>query len=286
MCQSEAVNLLKNNDNQEDREPETRIITLNYGENLERSVFHFQKGWTVRFVRGASLLGRHVDVFTSISGKISWKEGADEFATFAEIKCEQSGAFSYQFVVDNESKPAGNGYILVMPVLLLNEYPLRLNAVACITHISKLLGPLDMWKERLKVAAKAEYNMIHFTPVQELGISNSSYCIADPMQLNPNFSTTEKRYTYDDLATLIKDLEKDFHLLSLQDVVWNHAARNALWLLEHPQCAYNLKNSPHLRPAYILDRLLYHFGIDVINGKYQNRNLNKEINTEEHLKIP
>lgn len=65
-------------------------------------IFEIFIGWTVRFVRGASLLGRNVDVFTSISGKISWKEGADEFATFAEIKCERSGAFSYHFIVDNE----------------------------------------------------------------------------------------------------------------------------------------------------------------------------------------
>ncbi|VDN02429.1 unnamed protein product, partial [Onchocerca ochengi] len=129
--------------------------------------------WIVRFIRGASLLGRKVDVFTSISGKITWKEGADEFATFAEIKCERSGAFSYHFIVDNESKAAGNGYILVMPILSLNKRPLRLSAVTCITHISKLLGKFDMWKERLKIAAKAGYNMIHFTPVQQLGISNS-----------------------------------------------------------------------------------------------------------------
>ncbi|EFO20837.2 hypothetical protein LOAG_07652 [Loa loa] len=283
MYQTEANNLLKT-DIHENQKPETRIITLNYGENLEESVFRFQKGWIVRFIRGTNLLGRNVDVYTSISGKISWKEKADEFATFAEIKCEQSGAFSYHFIVDNESQIAGNGYILVMPVLFLNERPLRLNAVTCITHISKLLGSFDMWEERLKIAAKAEYNMIHFTPVQQLGISNSSYCIADPMQLNPNFSTTKKQYTYDDLAILIKNLERDYHLLSMQDVVWNHAARNASWLLEHPECAYNLKNSPHLRPAYVLDRLLYHFGVDIMNGKYNNRNLSKEINTDEHLR--
>lgn len=64
-----------------------------------------------------------------------------------------------------------------MPVLFLNERPLLLNAVTCITHISKLLGSFDMWEERLKVAAKAEYNMIHFTPVQQLGISNSRYIL-------------------------------------------------------------------------------------------------------------
>lgn len=76
-------------------------------------------------------------------------------------------------LTDQFSEPAGSGYLLVMPDLTLKGRPLSLNAVTCITHISKLLGRFDMWKERLKVAEKAGYNMIHFTPVQRLGISNS-----------------------------------------------------------------------------------------------------------------
>lgn len=66
-----------------------------------------------------------------------------------------------------------------MPVLRRNGRQLPLNAVTCLTHVSKLLGSLDMWEERLKIAAKAEYNMIHFTPVQQLGISNSRYIAYD-----------------------------------------------------------------------------------------------------------
>lgn len=45
MHATEAINLLKNDDNQENWKSETRIITLNYGENLEKSVFRFQKGF-------------------------------------------------------------------------------------------------------------------------------------------------------------------------------------------------------------------------------------------------
>ncbi|VDN45370.1 unnamed protein product [Gongylonema pulchrum] len=60
-----------------------------------------------------------------------------------------------------------------MPDLTVNGHALPLNAVSCITHITKLLGHLDKWKAKLKVAHKAGYNMIHFTPVQKLGISNS-----------------------------------------------------------------------------------------------------------------
>lgn len=45
MCLTEAVNFLKS-DTQENRKSETRTITLNYGENLDESVFRFQKGLT------------------------------------------------------------------------------------------------------------------------------------------------------------------------------------------------------------------------------------------------
>lgn len=58
-----------------------------------------------------------------------------------------------------------------------------LDGICCITHITKLLGPLTEWEERLRVSHEAGYNMIHFTPIQQLGGSGSAYSISNQMAL-------------------------------------------------------------------------------------------------------
>jgi len=80
---------------------------------------------------------------------------------------------------------------------------------------SKLLGPLREWEDRLRVVKEAGYNAIHFTPVQTLGSSNSAYSIADYHQLNPAFEAS-----LNGLEALVQKLEREWHMLSIQDVVW------------------------------------------------------------------
>jgi glycogen debranching enzyme len=46
-------------------------------------------------------------------------------------------------------------------------------------------------------------------------------------------------------------------LFSVCDVVWNHVATNTPWLKDQSDASFNLSNSPHLRPAYCLDRALH-----------------------------
>jgi len=74
-------------------------------------------------------------------------------------------------------------------------------------------------------------------------------------------------------------------VLAICDLVLNHTANETPWLVTNPEVGYNLTNSPHLRPAYLLDCLLFQMSYDISQGKYENRGLPSEINNEEHLDV-
>lgn len=123
--------------------------------------------------------------------------------------------------------------------------------------------------------------MIHFTPIQELGASNSCYSLRNQLALNPLFGDI----SFDDVQNFVKRWQTEFGVLSICDVVWNHTSFDSPWLKEHPECAYNVKNSPHLRPAYVLDRILWHTTLDVIAGKWEHMGVSKIIDKEDHLAV-
>lgn len=66
------------------------------------------------------------------------------------------------------------------------------------------------------------YNMIHFTPLQTLGLSRSCYSLADQLELNPDFSRPNKRYSWNDVGQLVDKLKKEWNILCITDVVYNH----------------------------------------------------------------
>ncbi|KAI9673838.1 MAG: hypothetical protein M1829_003956 [Trizodia sp. TS-e1964] len=147
-------------------------------------------------------------------------------------------------------------YIDVCPSISLKNSTLPLDAISIISVLSKFVGryPID-WSGHLQDISQRGYNMIHFAPLMHRGDSNSPYSIYDQLSFDPIcFPNGEK-----DVEDLITRMERDFGLLGLTDVVWNHTANNSKWLEEHPEVGYNILNAPWLESALELDNsiLLY-----------------------------
>ena len=67
------------------------------------------------------------------------------------------------------------------------------------------------------------------------------------------------------------------------DIVLNHTANCTPWLKDHPESAYNLANSPHLRPAYVVDDAIWKFSSDIARGAYDSQGIPIYVNNEEQL---
>ncbi|KAH6691508.1 glycogen debranching enzyme [Plectosphaerella plurivora] len=144
-------------------------------------------------------------------------------------------------------------YIDVAPRLSLDGRPLPLPALSIFSVISKFMGryPQD-WERHLRGISERGYNMIHFTPLQVRGASNSPYSLYDQLGWDPEcFPSGEK-----DVQGMVDSLEKNHSLLSLTDIVLNHTAHNSKWLQEHPEAGYNLKTAPWLESAWLLEESL------------------------------
>ncbi|KAJ9249429.1 CAZyme family GH13 [Paecilomyces variotii] len=151
-------------------------------------------------------------------------------------------------------------YVDVSPALTLQEKPLPLDALSIFSVISKFMGKYpDDWDKHLRGISERKYNMVHFTPLMKRGDSNSPYSIYDQLQFDPEcFPNGEE-----DIADLVAKMEKDYQLLALTDVVWNHTANNSQWLEEHPEAGYNVETAPWLESALELDNALIKFGNDL-----------------------
>lgn len=70
--------------------------------------------------------------------------------------------------------------------------------------------------------------MIHLTPLQALGESRSCYSLAHQLQLNPDFSRPNKKYTWDDVGQLVQKLKREWGMLCITDVVYNHTGMSSV----------------------------------------------------------
>ena len=105
---------------------------------------------------------------------------------------------------------------------------------------------------------------------QVRGHSDSAYSLFDMHDLDPQYACV-----WSDVAGLVAKMRDEWNMLSICDIVLNHAANNSVWVREHPECTYNLSNCPHLRPAFLLDRMFYYCTVDIDDGKWVDRGVPK-----------
>ncbi|KAK5558878.1 bifunctional 4-alpha-glucanotransferase/amylo-alpha-1,6-glucosidase [Exophiala xenobiotica] len=185
-----------------------------------------------------------------------------------DIPVTCAGAFSFyttytplpEFSLESSEPPkptrTETHYIDIEPKLTLGGSNLPLDALGIFSVVSKFMGkyPQD-WNRHLKGVSARGYNMVHFTPLQERGESNSPYSLYDQLAFDKElFPGGEK-----DVASMIKAMEEEHELLGLTDVVFNHTANNSKWLEEHPEAGYNVETAPWLESALCLDDALLEY---------------------------
>ncbi|CAF1107823.1 unnamed protein product [Didymodactylos carnosus] len=285
----------------ESKQQEIRTITLDIYQpdpTLQepplgpKGLFCCKKSWLIRFILVPKLVPKNVRLYSNHPSssslteqpkferntytELEWQYPShgkhDDWNRYVELECNLPGTFHYYFTCDDQKTPEGDGYFLVEPTL---EWPdgkgetLPIDCIACQSVLSKSLGKFDDWEERLVVAKQSGYNMIHFTPIQKLyHVSNSSYAITDHHELNPLFG---KGVTHDHIKKLVDKMALEWRAFSITDLVYNHAANDFSLILEHPDCTYNLVNSPHLKPGFFLDSILMQFTVDCFNGNLKHR---------------
>ncbi|XP_063230044.1 glycogen debranching enzyme [Bacillus rossius redtenbacheri] len=281
---------------------QVRVLTLSDQEQCDGTLHRLQKGWLLQFRLGPSLFGRRVTLLCNYPGDgdgfertkyrpLEWRfaseASTDMTAAFAELSLRRPGSFHYYLVCDDSESadPRASGFFTVDPELRFGDGGpvLPLDCVQCQTVLAKSLGPFPSWERKLRVTKESGYNMVHFTPIQELGGSNSSYSLSDQLKLNPIFSEEGRQVNIEDVANLTAKMRCEWKVLSICDIVLNHTANESGWLREHPEGAYNLEACPYLRPAYLLDAALHQLTVEVGDGKWEFSGIPREVDSEEHL---
>uniref|UniRef100_A0A1A9WR90 Glycogen debranching enzyme n=1 Tax=Glossina brevipalpis TaxID=37001 RepID=A0A1A9WR90_9MUSC len=293
----------------------TLSISITEGTSAENLLYRIKSGSILRVHPDAVILGREIILYTNYpaaDGKfqrteyriLDWfrKDGKKittnkyqsahivDTDIYAEVNMNISGTFRFWFHYKESQKKESTGalYIQVEPTLHVGSpgdaKVIPLDSVRCQTVLSKLLGPITTWESKLRVSKESGYNVIHFTPVQELGASRSAYSLRDQLRVNSDFAKSKgEKVNFEDIEVVVKKLREDWQIASICDIVLNHTANESEWLLEHPEATYSCATCPYLRPAFLLDASLTKCGEDIANGLLTDKGVPSVIDREEHL---
>lgn len=288
-------------------EAKTVSVTINYQSFDDSKLYRLQKSTILHVVPGESLLGKHIAVqtnypsnendfvrskFVSLQWFSRYGETLSNVENFAEIKdlemyCEvkmmRSGTFRF-YILEEDRKSdgaCGSMYCQVEPDIRVgsDRQTLKLESLRCQTVLTKCLGPLNTWQDKLRVAKESGYNLIHFTPIQELAGSRSAYSLKDQLKVDPGYGNVN----YEDVGKVVAKMRNEWGMASICDIVLNHTGNESEWLQEHPETTYSCFTCPHLRPAFMLDAMLAKVGVDVNKGLLETFGVPTMIEREDHI---
>lgn len=120
-----------------------------------------------------------------------------------------------------------------------------MDGLSILTLVSKWMGPISSWREHFAETSARGYNMIHWTPLQERGESDSPYSIRNQLVYEPSMFSGGKADLGSDggqakLEEILKVAREEYGLLNLTDVVLNHTANDSPWLVDHPEAGTDI----------------------------------------------
>lgn len=147
--------------------------------------------------------------------------------------------------------------ILIQPHLKIQNAIVPPSVISLQSNLSRCLGEISNWKEKILSQVSIGYNLFHITSLQSLGKYNSLYCIGDYLKLNSFFFPEDmpEQEKSDFLHETIEEIEEIGGGLII-DIVITHCSSINPILKEDSNAAYTLKNSSHLTAAYTLDLAL------------------------------
>ncbi|KAJ6518635.1 glycoside hydrolase family 13 protein [Mycena sanguinolenta] len=229
-----------------------------------------------------------------------------DFSKPIRVDLPISHAGAFVFWVEYDGKTPGErvkgreGYFNIDPVLrtksrspvLVDGKPadttitsqsvnLPMDALSILTVVSKWMGPTSEWPKFFAEAKDRGYTMLHYTPLQERGHSDSPYSIRDQLKYDEAMFQDNARKPDGGKAQveqILKVAKEEYGLLSLIDIVLNHTADDSPWLVEHPESGFSPANSPHLTPALELDSAIIQ-----LSGELAAKGLPTTVNNQQDL---
>ena len=149
--------------------------------NLERcktELFRLDQGITVRLYIPAKWTNQNAlffiesDQFTDDRDLINfpWEKSKHEWISisdyFVDFTPKRNGSYRFQIRVGDEI--ILESYLVINPKIPNQDF----NSLCIQTLLPKQMGHISYWDDVTKFTKMSGYNMIHFTPLQKLGISD------------------------------------------------------------------------------------------------------------------